>query len=71
MLHDTLLKYLEQIESAVHELEDVYIELFEEEILTPERVNLRIRVRFYNGCLLEINESVICKAKLIYAHKIQ
>ena len=59
MLHDTLLKYLEQIESAVHELEDVYIELFEEEILTPERVNLRIRVRFYNGCLLEINESVI------------
>ena len=56
MLHDLLHSYLEDIESAVHALKEVYIEVYEEEILTPERVNLRIRIRFYNGCLLEINE---------------
>ena len=43
MLHDALHSYLEDIESAVHALEKVYIEVYEEEILTPERVNLRIR----------------------------
>ena len=64
MLHDKLHSYLEEIEYAVHALEDVYIEVYEEEILTPERVNLRIRVRFYNGCLLEINESVIYEDSL-------
>jgi hypothetical protein len=30
-----------------------------EEILMPERVNLRIRLRFANGYLLEIHEAVI------------
>jgi hypothetical protein len=64
MLHDALHSYLEEIESAVHALEEVYIEVYEEEILTPERVNLRIRVRFYNGCLLEMNESVIYEDSL-------
>ena len=59
MLHDSLHRYLEEIESAVHALKEVYFEVYEEEILTPERVNLRIRIRFYNGCLLEMNESVI------------
>jgi hypothetical protein len=59
MLRDPLRIYLEEIESAVHALEEVYIEFYEEELLTPERVNLRIRIRFYTGCLLEINESVI------------
>lgn len=30
----------------------------EEEIFKPERANLRIRVRFINGCLSEWNEAV-------------
>ena len=30
-----------------------------EEILTSERANLRIRLRFQSGCLLEINEAII------------
>jgi len=64
MLRDPLRSYLEEIESAVHALDEVYIELYEEEILTPERVNLRIRIRFYTGCLLEINESVIYEDSL-------
>jgi hypothetical protein len=46
MLHDSLRRYLEEIESAVQALEEVYFEVYEEEILTPERVNLRIRIRF-------------------------
>ena len=37
----------------------VYVERYSEEILTPERVNLRIRLRFAQGCLLEIHEAVI------------
>jgi hypothetical protein len=36
----------------------------EEEFLTPDRVNLRIRVRFYNGCLLQVNESVVFHEKI-------
>jgi len=40
------------------------VELYEEEFLTSDRVNLRIRVRFYNGCLLQLNESVIFHSEL-------
>jgi hypothetical protein len=40
------------------------VELYEEEFLANERVNLRIRVRFYNGCLLQLNESVIFQTQL-------
>jgi hypothetical protein len=59
MLHDILIEYLDAVESAVQNLDDVYIERFEEEILASDRVNLRIRVRFAEGQLLELNESVI------------
>ena len=64
MLLEPIHSYLAEIESAVQALEGVYIELYEEEILTPERANLRIRIRFYNGCLLEINESIIYEDSL-------
>jgi hypothetical protein len=59
MLHDALLRYLEEVEAAIGALREAYVEFYEEELLTSDRVNLRIRVRFYNGCLLELNESVI------------
>lgn len=36
-----------------------YVEHYTEEILTPERANLRIRIRFEQGQLLEINEAVL------------
>ncbi len=32
---------------------------YEVEILSSDRINLRIRIRFANGCLLEMNEAVI------------
>ena len=39
-------------------IEDAYAELYEEEILASDRVNLRIRLRFNNGYLLELNEAI-------------
>jgi len=59
MLLDVLIRYLEDIESAVCKLSDVYVEQYEEEHLTPDRVNLRIRIRFAKGYLLELNEANI------------
>ena len=56
-----VIRYLNAAESAFSRLESGYIERYEEEILTPERVNLRIRVRFTNGSLLEWNEAVVSK----------
>jgi hypothetical protein len=64
MPHDALLRYLDEVEDAVGDLAAAYVELYEEEFLTSDRVNLRIRVRFYNGCLLQLNESVIFHSEL-------
>jgi hypothetical protein len=54
-----LSKYLNEVEAAFSSLSSGYIERYEEECLTPERVNLRIRVRFPRGQMLEWNEAVI------------
>lgn len=51
--------YLDSVEEAFSNIESAYIERYEEEILTPERCNLRIRIRFSNGSLLEWNEAFI------------
>ena len=59
MLPDFMIKYLGDVEAAIRKLKDVYVEYYEEEIMTANRVNLRIRVRFTNGHLLELNEAVI------------
>lgn len=64
MPHDVLVGYLKEVEKAIGDLPDVYVELYEEEFFGNERVNLRIRVRFYNGCLLQFNEAVIFQIKL-------
>ena len=37
----------------------VYIENYEEEIIAPDRINLRLRIRFFEGVLLSVNEAVI------------
>jgi Family of unknown function (DUF6516) len=58
MLHEMLAQYLERIEQAVVRCSNTYVERYTEEILTSERVNLRIRLRFESGHLLEINEAV-------------
>lgn len=57
-LHDFLRRYFTSIAEAVAQL-TVYTESYVEEILSDERANLRIRLRFQNGSLLEINEAVV------------
>jgi len=59
MLLDYLSKYLDSVEATVRNLEGVYVERYEEEILTVNRVNLRIRIRFQTGHMLEVNESYL------------
>ena len=56
--HSSVAAYLQEVEVAVGELVEGYIELYLEELLTPDRANLRIRVRFDNGRLLEISEAL-------------
>jgi len=62
MPHSVLTDYLDAVEQAVSSLENVYVENYVEEILTAKRANLRIRLRFANGSLLELNEAVIVEA---------
>ncbi len=59
MLHEILSDYLEKVTQAILQCRDAYVERYVEEILTPERVNLRIRLRFDQGHLLEVNEAVV------------
>lgn len=59
MPHERLADYLAEIEGAVGTLVEGYVERYEEEILTPERVNLRLRIRFTSGYLLEVSEAVV------------
>lgn len=63
MLHDILSRYLESIEAVVTEINDAYIERYQEEILASNRINLRIRVRFKSGYLFELNEAAIVEAE--------
>lgn len=59
MLHNVLANYLDRAEQAVLRCNNIYVERYTEEILTSDRVNLRIRIRFGQGHLLEINEAVV------------
>ncbi|MDD5034295.1 MAG: DUF6516 family protein [Methylococcaceae bacterium] len=59
MLHDALRTYLDGVEQAILSYGHAYVERYTEEILTPKRVNLRIRLRTEQGYLLEIHEAVI------------
>ena len=65
MLHKLLSQYLQNVEVAVQGLEHVYVERYEEEILTPYRMNLWIRIRFLSGHLLELNEAAIVEVNHI------
>jgi len=62
MPHNLLLDYLNAVELAISSLTNVYVEHYVEEILTAKRANLRIRLRFMTGYLLEINEAVVVEA---------
>ena len=59
MLLEVLSRYLSDVEGEVRKLKGAYVERYEEELLAINRVNLRIRVRFPSGHMLELNEAVI------------
>jgi hypothetical protein len=59
MLPNILSDYLNQLEQAIIQYQNVYIERYDEEILTSQRVNLKIRLRFNQTHLLELNEAII------------
>ena len=61
MLHELLASYLDKVERAVRQCGQAYVEHYVEEVLTPKRVNLRIRIRFASALLLEISEAIIIK----------
>jgi hypothetical protein len=58
MLHKQLSKYLDSIELNLSKVINGYIELWQEEILNSNRANVRVRIRYSNEYLLEINEAV-------------
>ena|SRR6266540_3515112 len=59
MLHEPLAQYLARVEQAILRCSNADVERYPEEILTPQRANLRIRLRFEQGHVLEINEAVV------------
>ncbi|MFM2381184.1 MAG: hypothetical protein RLZZ143_3767 [Cyanobacteriota bacterium] len=59
MMLKLLSDYLNQVEQAIVQCENAYVELYQEEILTSPRANLRIRLRFKQTHLLEINEAIV------------
>ena len=63
MLHEILRQYLDDVESKIRRIQNAYVERYEEEILAPDRVNLRIRIRFSGGYLLELNEAFIAEGE--------
>lgn len=58
MLAKILSDYFNQVEQAIVQYQNIYVERYEEEILTPQRANLRIRLRLNQTHLLEINEAI-------------
>jgi len=56
---DLLDQYLKTVEDSIAGLENATVERYEEEIFAGRRANLRIRVRFSDGHLLELNEAVV------------
>ena len=63
MLLDLLSQCLGKIENAISTLVDSYVEHYNEEIITANRINLKIRIRFSSGHLLELNEAVVVEGK--------
>ena len=63
--HSLLAEYLKTVEAALGALHEAYVEHYLEELLTPVRANLRIRVRFENGRLLEINEAMVVDGTIL------
>jgi hypothetical protein len=56
-----LFAYFERVQALIKGLSGVEIERYEEQILSQERGNLRVRLRFTDNALLEISEAIHVK----------
>ena len=54
----SIVEYFERVQILIKELSRVEIERYEEQVLSEERGNLRIRLRFFDNSLLEISEAM-------------
>jgi len=59
MLPKILSNYLDRVEREIIKCNKAYIENYDEEVLSSSRVNLRLRLRFSQNHLLEINKAII------------
>lgn len=70
-----LARYLQEVETALEQARGVVIDAYVEELLTPARANLRIRLRLGQDRLLEINEALVveldCLRHLDYRYHCQ
>lgn len=51
-------QYFQKVQTLIRSISDVEMERYEEQILSKDRGNLRIRLRFLDNSLLEISEAV-------------
>ncbi|NEZ63571.1 hypothetical protein D0962_12385 [Leptolyngbyaceae cyanobacterium CCMR0082] len=59
MLRNTLTNYFDAVEQHLNTLPNSYVEQFNAVILTTERANLKLRIRFKGKYLLAISEALI------------
>ena len=53
-----ILAYFEEVQSLIQRLARVEIERYEEQVLSKDSGNLRIRLRFRDNSLLELSEAI-------------
>jgi hypothetical protein len=63
MLREPLVAYLREEEEAIRRIAGAHVEQYEEEVLSADRINLRVRVRFTAGHLLELNDAVVVEMR--------
>jgi Family of unknown function (DUF6516) len=59
MSRNILLNYFDQVEQNLLNYPDLYVERFDAVILTPERANLKLRLRFKLTYLLAVSEAIL------------
>jgi uncharacterized protein DUF6516 len=55
---NALLDYFERVQALIYSLSPVEIERYDERVMSPERGNHRIRLRFSDNSLPEVSEAI-------------
>jgi hypothetical protein len=63
--HRLIEAHLNIVEQALDQMSGIRVDRYLEEALTPQRMNLRIRIRFANGNLLEVNEALQVESAIL------